>query len=183
VNRISSDESFSETNAQQKVKEQLEWIAHCNVDAILITCTNYIAILQEDQLSITIPIFKIDEPFFHYLCEQELPQILLFSNPSTVEGTMKRLNAYAQAAGKQPQVEVKVIHDSFELLLQGRKEQYLIVLSNYIRGVLATEQDKRVSVAQLSMVDAVRNVQQETKISMGNPLATLVSYLEEHLLK
>ncbi|MEH7547587.1 hypothetical protein V7306_17495, partial [Neobacillus vireti] len=42
--RVTSDENFKEANAQNKVKEQIEWIAQCNVDAILITCTNYIAI-------------------------------------------------------------------------------------------------------------------------------------------
>jgi hypothetical protein len=46
--RVTSNENFQESGAQLKVNEQIEWIAQCNVDAILITCTNYIAILQQE---------------------------------------------------------------------------------------------------------------------------------------
>src|SRR3954471_6701470 len=60
--RVTADGNFTELDAQKKVKEQIEWIAQSNVDAILITCTNYIAVLKEEQLSISIPIIKIDEP-------------------------------------------------------------------------------------------------------------------------
>jgi len=56
-----------------KVKEQVEWIASCDVDAILITCTNYIALLQENQLSLSIPMIKIDEPFFKPIKMLESP--------------------------------------------------------------------------------------------------------------
>ena len=93
--RVTSDENFQESDAQNKVKEQIEWIAKCNVDAILITCTNYIAILQEDQLSISVPIIKIDEPYFDYICNIQQPQTILFTNPATVDGTMERLKQYA----------------------------------------------------------------------------------------
>ena len=68
MNQVTKNKNFRESEAQRKVIEQIEWIAQCQVDAILITCTNYIALLQEDQLSITVPIIKIDEPFFDYIC-------------------------------------------------------------------------------------------------------------------
>ena len=47
--RVTSDENFKVADAQKKVKEQIEWIAQYNVDAILITCTNYIALLPEEE--------------------------------------------------------------------------------------------------------------------------------------
>ena len=68
MERVTSDENFNVSDAQKKVKDQMEWIASCNVDAILITCTNYIAILQDEELSISVPIIKIDEPYFEYIC-------------------------------------------------------------------------------------------------------------------
>lgn len=47
-----------------KVKEQIEWIISCDVDAMLITCTNYIALLENEAVfNASIPIIKIDEPF------------------------------------------------------------------------------------------------------------------------
>ncbi|TFE19586.1 hypothetical protein [Cohnella luojiensis] len=183
ITRMASDETYSLSEAERRVKEQVEWIAQCNVDAIIITCTNYIAILQEDQLSVQVPIIKLDEPFFNYICDLDQPHILLFTNPATVEGTMKRLHEYAGALGKEPQVEVQVINHAFELIMQGKKEQYHIVTSKYIRNLLESEKGKLISVAQLSMVEAVKEVQKETKVKLGNPLETLVSYLEENLFR
>ncbi|BBI36413.1 aspartate/glutamate racemase family protein [Cohnella abietis] len=179
VYRISSDKTFSQVDAQQKVNEQLEWIAKANVDAILITCTNYIALLQEDQQTVTIPVIKIDEPLFEHLCKQAQPQLLLFTNPATVEGTMRRLHEYAQKIGKHPVVEALVIDNSFELIMQGKQEQYLTVVSDYMRSLLRTMSNNiSISVAQLSMVDAARIVQSEMNIAIGNPLEALTSYME-----
>ncbi|WP_239615617.1 aspartate/glutamate racemase family protein [Cohnella mopanensis] len=178
VYRVSSDESFSLSDAERKVKEQLVWMAQANVDAILITCTNYVALLQEDQLAITVPIIKIDEPFFNFVCHQDEEQLLLFTNPATVEGTMKRLNEYATAMGKQPTIEVRVIPDTFELIMQGQNEQYKHVLSEYLREVLAEGNGKAISVAQLSMVEAAKLVQEETGVRIGNPMETLATYVK-----
>jgi hypothetical protein len=181
VYRVASDGDFSLLDAQQKVIQQMEWIAQSNVDAILITCTNYIALLQEDQLSTAVPIIKIDEPFFNDICKEEQPQIVLFTNPATVEGTMKRLYECAHSFGKSPQVEVQVIEHTFELIMEGKKEEYLHVLLAYIRGLLESEKNKTISVAQLSMVEAARQIQKETNHKIGNPLETLVSYMEGNL--
>jgi aspartate/glutamate racemase len=180
VYRVSSDDTFSLLDAQRKVIEQIEWIVQANVDVILITCTNYIAVLQEDQLSVTVPIIKIDEPFFYDICSQNQPQILLFTNPATVEGTMKRLYDYAHANGKHPDVEAQVIEHTFDLIMQGKKEQYLIVLSEYIRKLLASNQNRVISVAQLSMVEAVRDIEKETRVKIGNPLESLMTYITEN---
>ena len=92
-----------------KVKEQLEWMESCDMDAILITCTNYIAVLEEELLELSIPIIKIDEPYFETICEENQPQTILFTNPETVEGTMKRLQQYAEQHGKLIDVVTKVI--------------------------------------------------------------------------
>jgi hypothetical protein len=180
VYKVSSDDTFSLLDAQRKVIEQIEWIVQANVDVILITCTNYIALLQEDQLPVTVPIIKIDEPFFNDVCSQDLPQILLFTNPATVEGTMKRLYNYANANGKHPDVEVQVIENTFELIMQGKREQYLIVLSEYIRNLLTSNKDMVISVAQLSMVEAVRDIEKETGVKIGNPLESLMTYITEN---
>ncbi len=120
--RVTSDGKFQESDAQNKVKEQIEWIAKCNVDAILITCTNYISILQEEQLSISVPIIKIDEPYFHYICNIQQLQTILFTNPATVEGTVERLKHYADNHQKSINIEVIVINNTFDLIMRGLKE-------------------------------------------------------------
>ncbi|MBT2579621.1 hypothetical protein J7E43_19835 [Bacillus sp. ISL-8] len=178
--RVTSNENFQESDAQFKVKEQIEWIAQCNVDAILITCTNYIAILQEDQLSISVPIIKIDEPFFDYICNIQQPQTILFTNPATVEGTVKRLKHHANSHQKSLDLEVIVIKSTFELIMQGLKEEYNQEIAKFLNQIIKDEK-KVISVAQLSMVDASQQVEYKTSKTIINPLNTLVSYIVNQL--
>lgn len=84
--RVTSDEKFQESDAQKKVNEQIAWMAQCDVDAILITCTNYIALLKEDQRSIAVPIIKIDEPFFDSICQIDQPRVILFQTLQLLKG-------------------------------------------------------------------------------------------------
>jgi aspartate/glutamate racemase len=177
--RVISDENFKTEDAQNKVKEQIEWIAQCNVDAILITCTNYIAILKEEQLSITVPIIKIDEPFFEYICNLKQPQTILFTNPATVNGTMERLHQYANNHQKSLDIEVMVINNTFELIMQGLKHEYNREITNFLNKII--KEDKMISVAQLSMVDACREVENKTSNPIINPLDTLISSIINQL--
>jgi len=181
--RRSSDANFSLEQAQVKVREQLEWIASSNVDGILLTCTEYISLLQENELTRSIPIIKIDEPFFTYICSQKHPQIIVFTNPATVEGTMKRLYSFAHAHGKSPVIEVRVIENSFDLIMEGKKEEYLSLVAQFMREIIISESNrfKLVSAAQLSMVDAVRSLNDESHNKLGNPLEPLIAYMEEIL--
>ncbi|MCY8952457.1 hypothetical protein MOE39_01070 [Bacillus cereus] len=178
--RVTLNENFQESDAQFKVKEQIEWIAQCNVDAILITCTNYIAILQEDQLSISVPIIKIDEPFFDYICNIQQPQTILFTNPATVEGTVERLKHHANNHQKSLDLEVIVINSTFELIMQGLKEEYNQEIAKFLNQIIKDEK-KVISVAQLSMVDASQQVEYKTSKTIINPLITLVTYIVNQL--
>jgi len=177
--RVTSDESFKAVDAQNKVKEQIEWIAQCNVDAILITCTNYIAILQEEHLSISVPIIKIDEPYFEYISNITQPQTILFTNPATVNGTMDRLNQYAYNHQKSLDIEVIVINNTFELIMQGLKQEYNQEISKFLNRII--KEDKIISVAQLSMVDASKEVEYRTSKPIINPLDTLISSVVSQL--
>ncbi|MCM2535985.1 hypothetical protein NDK43_31455 [Neobacillus pocheonensis] len=178
--RVTYDDKFQEADIQNKVKEQLEWMAHCQVDAIMITCTNYIAILQEDKLSLSVPILKIDEPYFEYLCQIPQPQTIVFTNPTTVEGTMARLHHYANQQHKSLELEIVVIENTFDLIMQGRNEEYNQEISKFLKKI-STDEKRVISVAQLSMVDAARIVEQETAKRIINPLNTLVDTIVKKL--
>jgi hypothetical protein len=182
MSRISSDKNFDEVQAQNKVIEQIEWMSQANVEAILITCTNYIALLEENRLNTTIPIIKIDEPFFGSICNITEPQILLFTNSATVEGTMRRLNEFATIHGKPiPDIEVRVVENAFELIMQGKNEQYVEQLSKYIKGVFVSDKNKKIAVAQLSMVETAIKVEHELNVKIGNPLDSLILNFEDLL--
>ncbi|MFK5707192.1 hypothetical protein [Lysinibacillus boronitolerans] len=160
-----------------KVKEQIEWIISCDVDAILITCTNYIALLKDETLSnLPIPIIKIDEPYFESICSKHQPQTILFTNPATVEGTMARLHQYAKHQGISVDVVAKVIEHTFDLIMQGKKEAYDEVILRTLH-TLSAEQ-KSISVAQLSMVDAAQQFEDRTRIKILHPLKPLVNIVK-----
>lgn len=178
--QVTNVKNFQQTDTQRKVKEQIEWIARSNVDAILITCTNYIAILQEDQLSISVPIIKIDEPYFDFICEIQGPQTILFTNPSTVEGTLERLINYANTNQKSLDLEVIVINNTFELIMQGNNEEYTFEIVKFLNQII--KEKKVISVAQLSMVDASQQVENRTSKTIINPLNTLVSSIVKQLV-
>ncbi|OXS78728.1 hypothetical protein [Domibacillus enclensis] len=180
IHRVTSDGNFKESDAQKKVNEQIEWIAQSQVDAILITCTNYIAFLQEDPSSLSLPIIKIDEPYFEYICNIQKPQIILFTNPLTVEGTMKRLKQYAKDHQKAIDVEAIVINNTFELIMRGLKGEYNQEISRFLHHK-GNNEKKVLSVAQLSMVHAAKQVEKSTSKTIINPLDTCVSRIVKQL--
>jgi hypothetical protein len=180
IKRLTTDRQFNIVQAKQKVIEQINWMAQEDVDAILITCTNYIALLEESDLKLSLPIIKLDELLFHYLCCLTTPQILLFSNAATVEGTMNRLVQFANNLGIHhsilSDIEVHIVEDSFALLLQGEQQQYTEKITTYIKQLLVDQPDKPISVAQLSMVDAAQQIEQQISVRIGTPLHGLVDY-------
>ncbi|GMK46758.1 hypothetical protein PghCCS26_38870 [Paenibacillus glycanilyticus] len=170
------EEGFDKVKVKEKAADQIKWIAQSGVDAILITCTGYIALLEEVETNL--PIIKIDEPFFNEICKITQPQILLFTNPATVEGTMKRLMNFASSHDYQlPDIEVRVIENAFQLIMLGQKTEYADEVFKFIEKMLQSEQDKKIAVAQLSMVKAAERVAQEYNISISNPLAPLEAYV------
>ncbi|MGG3573359.1 aspartate/glutamate racemase family protein [Bacillus gobiensis] len=173
IYRVTSDHNFLASDAQNKVIEQIKWIAQSEVDAILITCTNYIAFLEECRLSLSIPIIKIDEPFFHDICNIQQPQTILFTNPATVEGTLNRLHLFADTFKKSLDLEVIVIENTFDLIMNGQRETYNQEVSKFLKQMLKDEK-KVISVAQLSMVNAAGKVEDETSRTIINPLNSLV---------
>ena len=178
LQRIGSDPSFSLEDAAEQVRKQLTWMSACGVDALLITCTNYIAAMPDEATAPDLPVIKIDEPFFAYLLQQPPRHLRLFSNPDTVEGTMQRFQEYAGARGLQPEIEVEIIPNSFQLFVTGQTETYNRAVAERLRELLRLDRYTSLSVGQLSMVDAARRVTEETGQPIGEPLRPLRAHLE-----
>ena len=181
MRRIGSDPSFSSGQAEQQVRRQLDWMADCGLDAILITCTNYIAMLPDEPLELAIPVIKIDEPFFADLLRQPSPHLLLFTNPATVDGTMRRFHDYADRAGHQPQVEAEVVPGTFELVMAGKTEEYAAAVAGQLRKLVQSGRYEAISVGQLSMAESALRVTAETGVPIGNPLDSLRLHLAGEL--
>ncbi|MGH0431104.1 hypothetical protein ACQVPL_17820 [Bacillus hominis] len=176
---LKKDCDFEREQVRNKLNDLLKYIAESNVDILLITCTNYITLLDEN-FEIDIPILKIDEPFFEMLCHVEEPQTIVFTNASTVLGTMERLKQYAQQKNKSIHVKVKVIEGIFELIMQDRKEEHDIKLEKYLYEIMKGR-NEMLSVAQLSMVDAATRVENIIGRNIINPLNALVEYYMDNV--
>ncbi|PER19977.1 hypothetical protein CN485_26745 [Bacillus cereus] len=160
--------------AQNNLKDIIKYIGESDIDTLLITCTDYITLLDEN-FKIDIPILKIDEPFFKMICQVEESQTILFTNNRTVSGTMERLRLYAQQNNKSIQVKVEVIEGIFDLIMQGRKEEHDAKLEQYLYEIMK-DRNEMLSVAQLSMVDAATRVENIIGRNIINPLHALVEY-------
>ncbi|WP_248925273.1 hypothetical protein [Paenibacillus hamazuiensis] len=156
------------------MERQLEWIGGYPADAILLTCTNYIAAMDEVRPRTPCPVAAIDEPFMTSLFESEGPVRILFTNPATVQGTMRRLRMFADRRGVRPDVEASVIERSFELFMEGKEGEYLELVAEHIRRQPAS----RLAVGQLSMTAAAERIERETGRRIEHPLKELKNHMD-----
>ncbi|GLF89546.1 hypothetical protein Saga11_08050 [Bacillus safensis] len=150
-------------------------------DLILLTCTQYIAALGDQQHLFKQPIVSIDEPLFEQVCKRKGPLQLVFSNPDTVEGTMHRLYTYAQERGKQVEAEILVLEDVFHLCLNGDMQAYHERIMEQLRQSVK-QQHGEICVMQLSMVHAAQQVGQETGVPIIHPLSPLKSFVHQKII-
>ncbi|WP_102691328.1 hypothetical protein [Rummeliibacillus pycnus] len=166
--RISTDPSFTTEEAKKKVMEKIEWISAIGVDAIVITCTNYSAIL-DDTNKWKIPIIKIDEPFFKRFSQLPSPKKLIFTNPETVKGTTKRLNDFLRQKKKTIHYSIEIIPSAFEYLMDGNTKAHNEIVFKQLSQIINHASDN-LAVAQLSMAEVVNNI----NARILNPLDPLI---------
>ncbi|WP_225446480.1 hypothetical protein [Paenibacillus rhizovicinus] len=148
LDRIKNDAGFTAETAEAKVLETLDWIAKCHVDAMLVTCTFFTAIIDEDAHRFPVPVIKIDDPLFREIAASSQPTVLVFTNPATVEGTMRQLGRFLATEGKTPRVESYLLPGTFELIMQGRKETYLDEVYAGLQQVVQNRPGANVAAAQ-----------------------------------
>jgi hypothetical protein len=174
VRRIGVDPDFSAARAQQRVQDQLEWIAESGVDGIVITCTAYSAAMPpEADLGLPIPVVTIDEPFFAAVSQAVGPQTILFTNPGTVAGTMGRLSTYAETVPVSLNASSELIPDAFDLFMAGRQAEHDELLNSRLVEWLQRETSGTLFAGQLSMTAAARKAGEATEKALTTPLDTL----------
>jgi hypothetical protein len=182
LDRIKMDADFTNEIAQKKIRETLDWIANCHVDAILITCTFFTAAMTQTRMTdATLPIVKIDEPLFQEICQTNQPQIVVFTNPNTVQGSMDQLHAYAKKLDKVIQVESILLPHTFELIMQGKQNEYIEQVVQGLAHIKDQHPETNIFAAQLSMVPAAERIEQESGAKIGNHLDSLSRCLEKTL--
>ena len=182
VRRIGVDPNFSASRAQQRVRDQLEWIAESGVDGIVVTCTAYSAAMPtEPELGLSIPVVTIDEPFFAAVCQAAGPQTILFTNPGTVAGTMGRLAAYAETVLVALSATSELIPDAFDLFMTGRQAEHDNLLSARLTEIIARGTSGTFFAGQLSMSAATRRAETKTGKALISPLDTLAAAISQRV--
>ncbi|MBP3964020.1 hypothetical protein I8J30_14985 [Paenibacillus sp. DLE-14] len=181
LDRIKNDAHFTRQLAEKKVRDTIEWISGCHVDAILITCTYFTSIMREEFERLTIPMIKIDEPLFQELSKQDKPIVFVFTNPNTIEGTMSQFRHYTESKGILALAESRLIPNTFELIMQGKTKEYIGEVASGLLRLAKEHPGAKLVAAQLSMVPAARYAESILNAEIGNALASLSSYLEQTL--
>ncbi|MFC5448273.1 hypothetical protein [Paenibacillus aestuarii] len=178
LDRMKQDAGFSSEMAEKKVTETLDWIARCHVDAILVTCTFFTALIQPELHRYAIPVIKIDEPLLKQIGAAQEPLQVVFTNPATVEGTMKQWRDDLSKRGITVQMEPRLLEHTFELIMQGQKSAYTEAVAEGLVKLIAENPGKRIVAAQLSMVPAAKMAEAQTAHEVWNHLDGLIEYFQ-----
>jgi hypothetical protein len=189
LDRLKHDADFSEAFTREKVTQTLQWIAHCHADAILVTCTLFAAVLEQETQHVPVPVVGIDDPLLQEMKRVPGRYILAFTNPATIEGTMARVNQVLQQDDENRQrngietveAEAILIPGTFELIMRGDKEGYLATVIAGLQQIAEQSPGSTVVAAQLSMAPAAARVTADTGMLIFSPLASLSAYLEKKL--
>ncbi|MFC5530246.1 hypothetical protein [Cohnella yongneupensis] len=108
--------------------------------------------------------------------------LFVFTNPNTVEGTMNQARRLFENNGRTLQAESIVLPGTFELIMQGKKEQYVDEVSNGLIRIARDNPGHRIVAAQLSMVPAAQTAGNSAGVKIGNALDSLTLDLGDLLV-
>ncbi|MDF2958427.1 MAG: hypothetical protein K0S39_162 [Paenibacillus sp.] len=183
LDRLKGDTGFRAEQGQRKIADTLNWIASCHVDAILVTCTYFTAnITAELERELPIPVVKIDDPMLALICGSNQSQLLVFTNPATVDGTMNRVHQYARSAGTTPQLQVHLLDQTFQLMMTGKKQAYVELVTAGLERLAVQYPGYQLWAVQLSMVPAAEQASLTAGVKIGNPLEALASEMVNRLV-
>jgi hypothetical protein len=189
LDRLKHDADFSDVVIREKVAQTLHWIAECHADAILVTCTLFATVLEQEATQVPVPVIGIDDPLLQEMRRVPEDYIIVFTNPATIEGTMARVNQALHQEDKNGQLHVSqtsqteavCIPGTFELIMRGDKQGYLEAVREGLQQFTEQYPEKTVVAAQLSMAPAAAQVTAGNGITIHSPLALLAAYLEKNL--
>ncbi|MGN7416295.1 hypothetical protein [Paenibacillus sp. SAF-068] len=189
LDRLKHDADFTDVIIHEKVAQTLRWIAECHADAILVTCTLFATVLEQEATQIPVPVIGIDDPLLQEMRRVTGDYIIAFTNPATIEGTMARVNQALQQedgneqlhVAKISQTEAVCIPGTFELIMRGDQQGYVEAVREGLQQIAEQYPGTMVVAAQLSMAPAAAQVTADTGIAIHSPLALLAAHLDKNL--
>lgn len=91
-----------------------------------------------------------------------------------------RLQKHAEDEHQLIDFQIGIIPDSFDLIMKGHKKEYDQKIKEALLALIE-QGESAISVAQLSMADGAKAVEQKTSAVIINPLSTLVSAVAEQM--
>jgi hypothetical protein len=183
--RQKNDQDITGTRSQRKIADTLQWIASSRVDGLLVTCTYFTAHMPEETVlaqTFPFPVVTIDEPMFEQICADDQPQLLVFTNPATVQGTVDRLLHYAERKGRKLLLQTELLEHTFQLIMQGNKEAYIEKVAEGLERLAMAYPDSRLWAAQLSMVPSADQASKAARgKAIGSPLEAVTGVLVNSL--
>lgn len=158
---------------KEKLKEHIRELFSIHVEAVVITCSTYSGLYDDD---IDLKVIKIDEPFINYLCNQNREVSLLFTNSAALIQTEAKLSSQLSKLQSDLKYTSIVIPHSFQLIMSGQEEEYNRLIRSFIEQLILSNpsNNKRIAIAQLSMINAAKEVASKYNIEIINPLDYLV---------
>lgn len=184
LDRLKHDEDFSNALVREKVDQTLQWISRCHADAVLVTCTLFAAVLDQQNNPLPIPVTGIDDSLLAMMLTHPKRYLLAFTNPATVEPTMARYRAYMERHSvekNQPELESVLLPGLFDMVMRGDQEGYVAGLKEALHQLALERKDICLVAAQLSMAPAAEQTSADTGITIHTPLSWLGARLERDI--
>lgn len=86
---------------------------------------------------------------------------------------MDHLLSYSRMRGKEIEVESFLLENTFDLIMQGKKSEYIQSVSKGLINIIEENPKKSVVAAQLSMLPAAQLTEKKRDIPVGNHLESL----------
>ncbi|WP_366291063.1 aspartate/glutamate racemase family protein [Paenibacillus sp. AN1007] len=184
LDRLKHDEDFSSTLVQEKVNQTLQWMSRCHADAILVTCTLFTAVLEQQKQPLPIPVTGIDDSLLAMMRTHPKRYLLAFTNPATVEPTMARYREHLDqhlAGEDKPELESVLLPGLFDMIMRGEQESYLAALKDALHQLAVERKNSCLIAAQLSMAPASEQASIDSGITIYTPLTGLGASLERDI--
>ncbi|MGX7262948.1 hypothetical protein [Enterococcus crotali] len=123
---------FLENFTTENITEFIEEKVTEDVTNVIITCTMYSNLLQQDFIK-EVPILRVEDPLVAHIVANSNKKKLIFSNPKTVEQSMKKVETVYSEQKRTTDYDIFIVPNAFDLIMRDQKEAYQRTLIDYLQ--------------------------------------------------
>lgn len=122
LSEIAANDNVIPANCYKQLMHIAQAAELCGAQALLITCSSISEFADYARHFLNIPIFKIDEPMLRLALERGNRIGVVATIPTTLNPTIRQLYNLAEAQGKKPLVEARLVDKAYEAFSEGNIE-------------------------------------------------------------